>query len=247
MILRTVKSGSDGNGYILDDGDRSLILDAGVRFLDVKRAVQFNYSGIQGCLVTHIHGDHIKYAKEYTKAGIKVFSNHETVERYGNGVKPLEEKRKYKIGSFTATPFYVPHVSATDEGLENCPNFAYLINSDGLGTMLYATDFEYLPYTFQSIRLNHILIECNHIDRMVNKDKANFEHVVRGHASLHTVMEIIRQSVTTDLSTVILCHLSSQNADAEEMINAVKTVSGAGVRVYVAEAGHSIELSTIPF
>ncbi|HCB45364.1 MAG TPA: MBL fold hydrolase, partial [Algoriphagus sp.] len=60
MKLIVLGSSSAGNCYILQDNQgNSLILEAGVRIKEIKKALDFDISGIQGCLISHRHGDHI--------------------------------------------------------------------------------------------------------------------------------------------------------------------------------------------
>jgi hypothetical protein len=56
MKLHCLNTGSEANGYILEasNGD-SLILEAGVRSIDMKKVLNFNISKIQGMLVSHEH------------------------------------------------------------------------------------------------------------------------------------------------------------------------------------------------
>jgi hypothetical protein len=56
MKLHCLNSGSEANGYILEasNGD-SLILEAGVRSIEMKKALNFDISKIQGLLLSHQH------------------------------------------------------------------------------------------------------------------------------------------------------------------------------------------------
>ena len=56
MKLITVGSGSDGNCYFLKGDDEVLILDCGIPFIEVKKALGFNIRQIKGVVVTHEHG-----------------------------------------------------------------------------------------------------------------------------------------------------------------------------------------------
>ena len=132
------------------------------------------------------------------------------------------------------TPFYVPH--------NDTPNYGYLVEHEEMGKVLFATDFEYLPWTFRQHRLNHMLIECNHMDDVENTD-ANYEHVLRGHSSLSTVLDVVRRNQTPSLRNVILCHLSHYNADPIQMVDEVGKAAGSRVKVFCAESGLSVELN----
>ena len=56
MKLIVVDSGSSGNSYILTNGEEALILDCGLPFREVKKALGFNVRQIVGVIVTHEHG-----------------------------------------------------------------------------------------------------------------------------------------------------------------------------------------------
>ena len=63
MILKCIDSGSKGNAYALIAEEEILLLEAGCRLMDVKKAIGFQIGKVVGCLVTHSHKDHIGYAK----------------------------------------------------------------------------------------------------------------------------------------------------------------------------------------
>lgn len=160
----------------------------------------------------------------------------------------LPERISKRIGSWTAIPFYLPHTTRDKETgtLIPCPNFGYLIkNSDEV--LLYATDFEYIPYTFKNQRINYMLLECNHMDDSLERDSAKYEHVLKGHSSVSTVRDIILANKTPDLRNIILCHLSSENADSDRMKSEIQEVAGKRVTVDIAEKGKEWELLRFPF
>lgn len=57
MVLKVLKSGSSGNGYILESEEEALILDIGVKFIEYERALNFDIRKIKGGLLTHSHLD----------------------------------------------------------------------------------------------------------------------------------------------------------------------------------------------
>lgn len=160
----------------------------------------------------------------------------------------LPERIPKRIGSWTIVPFYLPHTTRDKEtgALTPCPNFGYLIKS-GDETFLYATDYEYIPYTFKNQRINYMLLECNHMDDSLAKDSAKYEHVLKGHSGISTVRDIILANKTPGLRNIILCHLSSENADPETMQKEVQSVAGKWVRVDVAHAEDEYILSKYPW
>ena len=206
--------------------------------MDVKKAIDFQIRKVVGCLASHSHKDHIGYAKDFLSAGIKIYTNDKTKEFVdcvsGEWLYRMPEMKIFEVGGFRVTPFYVPH--------NDTPNYAYLIEHEEMGKLLFATDFEYLPWTFRQHKLNHMLIECNHMDDVENTD-ANYEHVLRGHSSLSTVLDVIRRNQMPSLRNVILCHLSRSNANPVQMVDKVKKVAGSRVKVFCAEDGIEIELN----
>ena len=56
MLLKCVNTGSqNGNCYILENESEALILDAGVRYRDVLKALDYNISKVVGNLLSHEH------------------------------------------------------------------------------------------------------------------------------------------------------------------------------------------------
>ena len=102
--------------------------------------------------------------------------------------------------------------------------------------------------TFKNLHINHMLIECNYVfkDRM-HIDKNKIRHVIRGHHSLENCIGFVKRNKTTDLRNIILCHLSSENADPETMQKEVQSVAGKWVNVEVAKAGGEYVLSKYPW
>ena len=186
------------------------------------------------------------------KAGVQCYGCDELQEKletvYGERIIGLPEKRSIRISEWIVTPFYLPHTTRDKDtgALIPCPNFGYLIkNSDEV--LLYATDFEYIPYTFKNQRINYMLLECNHMDDLMDSSSANYVHALKGHSSVSTVRDIILANKTPDLRNIILCHLSSENADPETMQKEVQSVAGKWVRVDVAHAGDEYILSKYPW
>ena len=98
MVIKVLGASSKGNCYLLEDKEQCLILDAGISFKEVKKAINFNVSKIVGVLVTHVHGDHAKYVRDYESVGIKV-------------IKPYEDDSEIvtTLGKFSIQTFYLQH------------------------------------------------------------------------------------------------------------------------------------------
>lgn len=80
MKLTVLGSSSKGNGYVIQDKNEALVIEAGVNLNSLKEAVSFNLRKIAGCIITHEHGDHSKYANLYLKNGIQTYMSNGTKE-----------------------------------------------------------------------------------------------------------------------------------------------------------------------
>lgn len=239
ISLKVISTGSsDGNCYAICTDDEILLLDFGCKYQQILKGIDFKISNVVGALLTHVHGDHANAYKEVKRAGIHVYSNKETAEQF-DGIKTIPEKITIPIGRFLVTAFYVPH--------DDTPNYAYLITLPNGEKLLYATDFGYLPYTFKKSKINHFLIECNHLDMAPDKTSGKYKHSIKGHSSLSTVKKIMQINKSPNLSNVILCHLSESWGNPEIMQHEIEAVVGDEVSVKIAHSGLICELSEIPF
>jgi phosphoribosyl 1,2-cyclic phosphodiesterase len=107
--------------------------------------------------------------------------------------------------------------------------------------MLYATDTEYVKYTFKG--LTAALIEANYSEEYVNRDEAKFRHVMTGHMSIETSIECIKANMNDGLKNIILCHLSKDNSDPLSFKESVKAIVPDGVQVYIATPKLTVELN----
>lgn len=234
MILKCLASGSSGNCYVLKDSSgKMLLLDAGIPIMKIKEGCDWNVSDIVACLVTHKHMDHAKAVDDLEDMGITVF-------------KPYAGESAKNIDSdFTAMGFPLNdsngHFKHTDADGTECPCYGYIISHPEMGKMLYITDTEFVRWRFEDA--NHILVSCNYQNKYLADDvSGKWSHVIRGHMELETCVAFIKANVSETLRNVIICHLSSNNAVAEEMIEEISKVAG-NANVDFARAGVEWELS----
>lgn len=244
MQLKVIGSGSSGNSYVLENETEALIIEAGLPFLEVKKALNFNIMKIVGVIVSHEHLDHAQYIKQYMRAGISVYTAFETQTALevitGERTTAIPPLKKCQIGKFTITPFNVPH----DTDIE-C--YGYLIEHDEMGKLLFMTDLEYCKYNFSKQGINHILIESNYSMDLVDRDEPNYEHRLRGHMSLNTALKFISTNDNPLLLNVVLIHLSDKSGDPAQFTEEMKKTIEYGANVYVARKGLEVNLNLCPF
>ena len=232
MTLKVLGSESAGNCYLFETDNEALIVEAGIRLQEIKLALNFDLGKVIGCLISHSHGDHCKYARDYMKAGINVYTSKETIAAAnlsGHRIIPISPQ-PVQLGSFTIKCFPVPH---------GVPTLGFLIKHTGAGSILFVTDAACIPNRF--CNLNHILIEANYEDTILTNDRA-----VGKHMSLDTCLEFLRANDTRQVRNIVLLHLSSENSDSKMFAKSVQsTVPNASVSI--ADKGLEVNLSKHPF
>lgn len=233
MTLTILGSESAGNCYLLRTETETLIIEAGLRFSEVQQQMNYDMSSVVGCIASHEHGDHIKYASTYAKAGIDIYTSQQTLDAAklaGHRYHPISEKQRFNLGGFHILPFPVPH---------GVPNFGFLINHPSAGTILFVTDAAYIPNRFNE--LNHICIEANYEDSIMVSDRG-----VGRHMSLDTTLQFLKCNDLSKTYNIILLHLSAGNSDERIFRDAVRRIA-PGATVTVADKGVQVSLTKAPF
>ena len=242
MLLRTIATGSSGNSYVLiSNTGEILLLDLGVSEKTIKKGIDWKISNVVGAVISHGHKDHSLSVKDFKSIGMPIIAPY-----LGDSCKSMN------IGEFTVKPFDLTTIygswTHTNANGEPCPIYGFLITHKEMGRMLYITDCELIKWKFKDI--NHILLGVNYDKDLIDRDntgKAN--HVFRGHLSIDTACEFVKSNNSNDLQNVIMCHLSSENADSDSFIEKMKKVA-KNANVDVAVAGKSWDLknpSECPF
>lgn len=227
MKLKCLGSSSAGNCYLLtSNSGETLILDCGIPIKEIKKGLDWNIKDVVGVLCTHKHLDHSKSVKDFRQMGIRIYG------LYSKAV-PM---RTMKIGEFTVKPFDLTTIDGswthTNADGTPCPIFGFLITHPEMGKMLYITDCEVIKWRFRSI--NHILLGVDYDKNLIDTDNPKANHVFRGHLSIDTACDFVKANYSDGLQNVIMCHLSSENADRDSFIEKMKKVA-YGANVDVAE------------
>lgn len=238
MILKCIGSGSSGNCYLLENDTECLVIEAGVPFKEIKKALNFNISKIVGVICTHSHADHSGRAYEYEAVGIPVLKPYEQTTR-------LACLGGFEITAFDLTDRQGRFMHSNSDGSE-CPCYGFYIIHPEMGSMVYATDCELIKWRFGS-NVNHILVEANYAADLIDPDAANRAHVLTGHLELQTTLDFLRANNSPELRTVTLCHLSECNSDEIRFMTEAEKAVDPGCRVAVAKKGISVDVSLVPF
>lgn len=228
MKLHILGSSSKGNGYILQSSTgASLIIECGVPLIEIKKSLNWRLSGVTAALVSHRHGDHAGYVREYSRAGIRIVAPMEVITEN----EPLTFSRSlmpncgYVLGDFRVRTLPMTH--ANNDGTL-CECFGYIIEHPEMGRTLFATDTIALPCAIRG--LNHIMIEANYDDDILDANIAAGavarDRLRLSHMEIKTVERMMKQLDMTDVIEIILLHLSDRNADRKSFAQRIANVTG---------------------
>ena len=242
MQLTVLNSGSTGNGYVLQNGTEALVLECGVPRQDCLSALGWRTSRVAGCLLTHEHGDHSKYVRDYSQL-MPVYTSRGTAESLGQTrLHTLDPLKTVHLGGFAVRPIPAQHDSAEP--------FAFVIDHHDMGRLLFATDTYYLRYRIPN--LNHLMVECNYSLPILNANieaglvpVALKERTLNSHMSLEHLREMLSANDLTHVAQIVLIHLSARNADKSAFCREI--IAATGKHTIAATKGLQIELNATPF
>lgn len=244
MQLYILNSNSDGNCYLFTDNENNtLIVECGVKFEKIKQAMNFDFSKVVGCLVTHEHGDHCRGVKDAVKFGLNIYATPGTIK----GLKfesyrlhSINKNTKFSVGPFDVIAFDVHH-----DTLEPC---GFLIRHEEMGTTLFLTDTIYCDYKFPG--LTNILIEANYsqdiIDEKLRENRFLRNRVIQSHMSVETAIKTLKANDLSKVNNIVLIHLSDRNSDAKVFKQRIEDATLKTVTI--ATSGLTIQnFNTTPF
>jgi len=245
MKLIVLGSSSKGNCYLLQsENGKCLMIEAGIDFKKVKQAIDFKTSNVVGCLLTHSHSDHSKYAKEVLSSCIEIYTSKETKEALGlknDKLIEVEPNIKFQIDDFGIIPFDVPH---------DVQCFGYYINHNECGNVAFITDCYYVPTRFTN--LNNIMIEANYDDRILKSNvksgkisTAQYNRAIQSHFSYATCRETLLANDLRAVNNIVLIHLSDGNSNAAEFWEGIADATEK--QVWVADKGMVLSFNKFPF
>lgn len=243
MKLKVIGTGSKGNCYLLTSSTgETLVVECGIKFTEVKKALDYQLSGVVGCILSHSHFDHSKHIKDYLSSGIDLYTSKGTLE----ALKLSDHYRSHSIrsgnavqvGGFKVLPFDIIHDAPEPLG--------FLISHEEMGVCLFLTDTHYSEYTFKG--LNHLILEINYCEEILDsKNTPQFlrDRIINSHLSLENALGMLDANDLSNVKNIVLIHLSDSNSNEAKFIEQVK--SKTGIPTHAANAGKEYCLSLNPF
>lgn len=225
MKIYVYASGSSGNCYRVSDGQTALLLECGIDKDRILQHINYDISGLSGCLVSHEHGDHTKAIKDIAKLGVDIYASRGTFNALGltgYHYKPIAHGEYFSVGTFNVYPFNTQHDAAEPLG--------FVITSRVTRErVLFFTDTYYVKYVFKNIDI--IMGECNYSLKTLRDDlpKNRRERLFESHMSLEHFLELLDSY--PKVKKIYLLHLSDDNSDAELFRREVARKTGAEVHI----------------
>ena len=212
-------SSSAGNLYtVTNDHGQRLLIECGVTWDKLRKALDYDLTNIEGCLLSHEHKDHSKSAVRVIRAGINLYSSKETMAE----LALYEFRRAFEInciywyytGTFDVFSFRTHHDAAGSLGFVVRTNNEYL---------LFATDTSHLKQHFK-IPFTIIALECSYDKNILQNriengsiNPALAKRLLTSHMEKHRLIKYIDDYI--DLSQcqeIHLLHMSESNIDKEQ-------------------------------
>lgn len=248
MKLKILGSGSSGNCYLLENENECLIIEAGVNIKQLKIALDFDFSKVVGCIITHEHGDHAIQVKNLQLHGINCFMSAGTATKadtttiYNSRTHIIKHGQSFGLGSFKILPFDIRHDAIEPLG--------FLIYHPDCGKVLFITDSKYSDYTFKG--LNNIIIEANYSKEIINSKYTAQNNklwlrnrILDSHFSIENCMELLKNNDLRQVNNIILIHLSDNNSNEVDFVKQIEDLTAK--TVIAAERGMEIPFCKSPF
>lgn len=239
MELIVIGSSSKGNGYVLNGTQEALCIEAGTKLIEAKKALNFDLQKVRGCIVTHVHNDHSRYAKDYAEGGIHVLALAQVLETKGitRNATAITLGNAYRLGGFVVTPFALQH---------DVPCVGYVVQHAECGKVVFITDTYSCQYRFKGV--NNYLLECNYSDEILDVNiaagrvqPAMRDRLLTSHLELKNSIRFLLTSDLSQVQKVVLIHLSDGNSNEAQFVQQVREATGK--RVYAANAGMVLQFN----
>ena len=196
--VKTIGSGSSGNCYLVDINGTKILLECGLSFKKIQKALNYKVSDIDFCLVTHEHMDHAKAVKDLMKAGVDCYMTKGTAEALGVSGHRLKIFKNWAEAKYLTTyvsDILIQPLRTIHDAKE--PVMYYIEDIKTTESLLFVTDTAYMAYKIPSF-INTLMIECNYVkklidervdDKVINVSLRN--RIVKNHMSLETVLEAL--------------------------------------------------------
>ena len=237
MEVFVLASGSSGNAVLVTSGETSLLVDAGVSALQIRKrleAFEKSVDEIDAVLLTHEHSDHVRGLDVFLRRhrAAPVWTTHGTWSRIdvrSDSGGELSSGPTVRFGALSVTPVATSHDAAEPLAyvFDDGDHSAAVCTDTGIVTPL-------LEQRLQGCEL--LLLETNHDKDMLRHGPYPWSLKQRidsrtGHLSNHQSCEAIDRVGSSVLKAVVGMHLSAENNCPNLVRDTLRETVGNGTRV----------------
>jgi phosphoribosyl 1,2-cyclic phosphodiesterase len=225
-------SGSGGNSTVVECGGVRLLIDAGLSAKQLclrLRKVGIEPAALDGILLTHEHGDHVKGLKVFLKQHpVPVYATADTrrvlaINGIDGGVwKTFESAQPFRIGETAIQSFTVHHDAVDPVGfvISHQSRLLGLVSDVGHVTSSMIDRLRGLHGLFVEANYDDALLEADTKRPWPTKQRISSRH---GHLSNGQVADLIREIAHPELGRVVLGHLSSDCNKPDLILGRLRT------------------------
>jgi phosphoribosyl 1,2-cyclic phosphodiesterase len=257
MHYAALASGSKGNCHALTDGERTILIDAGISLRQIRQRLEslgFQYGEVQALALTHEHSDHIgALGVILRRTEWAILATRETrraAEKAQEVSIPADRWIELKTGhsldweGWRVLPFALPH-DAVDP-------VAFRVEAGGCACAVVTDLGQPTALVVDHLQeLDLLVLEANHdVDMLREGDyppqlKARILSRV-GHLSNAAMAELLARVCSPRLRRVVLAHLSeSNNLPDLARFAAEEVLRGTSVDLHLAHQREPLVLSAI--
>jgi len=214
MEFALLASGSQGNCFVLRDGETVLMIDCGStkkHLLASFDKLHLKFSEIDALLITHDHIDHVSQLRHFLNQDI-----YSPIELPDAEVFAVRPNRPFVIGSVKITPVALSHDAYNTTG--------YILEN-GFEKFVYITDTGYVNRRYLPLMkgADYIVMESNHDTAMLmrtSRPQYVKSRIIsdQGHLSNEDCAVILNDIITEKTKMVILAHISRQGNTREKAL-----------------------------
>ncbi len=232
MRFVVLGSGSSGNAAVVECGGMRLLIDAGLSAKQLTlrlRQVGVEPAALDGVLLTHEHGDHVRGLKIFLKQNpLPVYTTAATARVVreagidGGKWKLFEAGQAFSVGGANIETFAIQHDAVDPVG------FVVGDDSRRLG-FLSDSGFVTRSMTERLRGLRGLFVEANYDEGLLDADTKRPWSIKQrissrhGHLSNGQVTELIREIAHPALGRIVLGHLSSDCNTPEIILSSLRS------------------------
>ena len=225
MLLQALASGSNGNSFVINSGNLTVLIDVGIsrrRIIEGLSRLNIDRSSVKYILITHAHSDHIiGLPVLHLVLNFRIIATEGTIEeirklvridsRYGeiaDNAILIENNKNLPLEGVEVIGYETIH------DIQGSTGFTLYFYDEDL-TVSYTTDTADVTTGFkQAMRMSDfILIEANHDHELLKKSRRPIwlkERIKNTHLSNKSTVKILESVVSKQTKVLFLGHLSGE-------------------------------------